>query len=567
MGAKKVMTYGRYIMVAVLVFYLILVWMYFKDNALQLTSKGLFLWFVLIPLIMVAAIIVIMWQQKKLERKASIPTLTTEKVQPTKQPDIYQLFIHSSIGLPEGENWSAIIANDEDLTVLSTDLSDFDGLPILTKPITRVITEPDLLYSLVEAKIFKEGAVNSDNVDEGYFEEQASDLDDLTLRLGALILQQLALNEAYLYTLAEHFEMLTHSNDYEANSAIHIHHEWQQHHIVSANNDSSADYTSTDTSIVRPTQLSIFICLPALADSAFIADMIKQQLSTYGIPEQHFIVTLVTSDDVDNSNIDDGTTTLNCPEQFIHKHLIRVSKAAMPEVCFLIAADSQINEPWLESNVYVDAAPNIIPTEASTLLIFSNKAAQDNLDMNDAVSFSLTEIGNALSKDNSNLLDTENNASAHNSNSHYNYSKNLKDIKQLLLDSSFDLSELNNTIISNANQSALNKKQLKSPKSEQSMTNDSLLEKSITILSDINPSPQPYDLSEFMTFTASFSEKGALVNEHHLGHYMPLNVWLKSFISLALLADLVNNDRQQSEHRLLITQHKSCCMLWLADSL
>ena len=213
MSVKKIIIYGRYVMLAVLDFYLILVWMYFKDNALQLTSKSLLLWFVLIPLVIVASIITLIWQQKRLQRKASVPTPSKNKEQAVVRPDIYTLFIKSSICLPEGQFWAEVIDNDDDLTVLSTDLQDFDGLPILTKPIAYLVTERTL---------HDEVGFNDEDT-----EEQAADLDSLTLRLSTLIEQQLSVNEDALSLLAEHFNKLIDNNNYEPNSAIHIHPEWQ----------------------------------------------------------------------------------------------------------------------------------------------------------------------------------------------------------------------------------------------------------------------------------------------------------------------------------------------------
>ncbi|MDN5897835.1 MAG: hypothetical protein L0H35_04145, partial [Psychrobacter sp.] len=86
-----------------------------------------------------------------------------------------------------------------------------------------------------------------------------------------------------------------------------------------------------------------------------------------------------------------------------------------------------------------------------------------------------------------------------------------------------------------------------------------------TTISDINPLKQPYDLSTYMNFLEAFIAKGALVNEHHLGHYMPLNNWLSPFISLSLFVNMVEKNQQESDEIFLVTQHKHCSMLWLAD--
>ncbi|WP_250162813.1 hypothetical protein [Psychrobacter sp. WY6] len=71
MGAKKILSYGRSVLVMILVLYLILVWMYFKDNARQLTSSGLLLWFVTIPLLFLGSIMALLWWQKKLDKQTT----------------------------------------------------------------------------------------------------------------------------------------------------------------------------------------------------------------------------------------------------------------------------------------------------------------------------------------------------------------------------------------------------------------------------------------------------------------------------------------------------------------
>lgn len=552
MSIKKAMAYGRYVMLAVLIFYLILVWMYFKDNALQLTPKSLLIWFVLIPLAIVTTIIILTWQQKKLELKVSAPTPVRNKPQADKQPDIHTLFIKSSICLPEGESWAEIVDNEEDLTVLNTDFQDFDGLPILTKPLSYLITDPNLHNELIESNMSNnfehDASLSNENI-----EEQTADLDDVTLRLSTLIHQQLALNEETLSTLSALFETLNYHDNNEPNSAISIHPEWQQPYIAGAA-DSESKKTATDSILASQIQLSFFICLPAYADSNTLKAIIKQQVLSYELPEQYFTITMISDDDNEENTNDDRVTPYS-PEGFINDQLIRLSKALEPEICFLIIADSQINESWLESSLYMDAKLNSLPTEASMLLLFSNQTAQDYLNM-DVTRFSFTNI-NDLSSDDTN--------STPNNSDRRHYANSLKYIKQLLVENSFNLPALEDTLPQSKSPSTPTKKQQKNSDSEQTMANDSLLNNKITALSDINPTTQPFDLVEFMTLIDSFNEKGALVNEHHLGHYMPLNVWLKSFIGLALLADLAPNKQQPLEFQLLITQYKRHCMLWLAS--
>lgn len=539
MSIKKVMGYGRYVMIAVLFCYIILVWMYFKDNAVQLTSKGLLLWFVLIPLILVFIIIMTLWRQKKSERKILTPSLSKNKEQPAKQPNIYNVYIKSSLYLPEGDSWADIIANEEDLTILSKDFSDFDGLPILTKPIAYVITDPDSHNRLIQSTIPNP---LEDNFNDEYLEDQVADLDDLTQRLSTMIQQLLLSNEDTLTLLVEHFAMLNYDKTHEPNSAIHIHPEWQQHYIASA---ADSDPENTASTLTSQTELSFFICLPALANTDIVTTIVKQQLLSYGLLEHHYTIATIHLET-------DGDAAEFAPESFINNRLVTLSRSLKAEVCFLIVADSQINQQWLESDQYLDTKHNIVPTEASTLLIFSNEVAQEQLDMT-SNNFLFTDINELLASDDTLDKNTAINSSFH-------YAKSLENIKQILFNNNFDLSALNKL---DAKNSSLLVKRTTIP--EQIIAEDSLLNNQVIALSDINPSTQPYDLSAFIEFVNSFNQKDALVNEHHLGHYMPLNVWLKSFIAVALLVDIATENKHPLEYRLLITQSNHHCTLWLAD--
>lgn len=91
MGVKKLITYGRYALALFLVIYLLLVWMYFKDNTLQLTSARLLLWFVIIPIILFGFIVFIKWRQKKSEAEELAPAQKISKKIKTPPIDSYQL--------------------------------------------------------------------------------------------------------------------------------------------------------------------------------------------------------------------------------------------------------------------------------------------------------------------------------------------------------------------------------------------------------------------------------------------------------------------------------------------
>ncbi|PKG35563.1 hypothetical protein CXF65_06655 [Psychrobacter sp. Sarcosine-3u-12] len=556
MGGKKLITYGRYALALFLVIYLLLVWMYFKDNTLQLTSARLLLWFVIIPIILFGFIVFIRWRQKKSEAEELAPTQKISKKIKTPPIDSYQLFIDSSICLPEGIDWPEIIDNDNDLTVLSEALSDFDGLPILTKPIEGVITEQTALY-----------AYDNELDNEAYPEDAAESLNELTLRLWALIDNQLTASDDALSVLAQHFERIMQQNIHEPNSALNIHPEWQQHYIASTPEDSSAE---DSLPVISLSTLSVYLSIPELADANYLVERLKQQLATYGIPEQLLTIQTIIADEDPNlpnknarhtdsfHNSHDGADSESYqPLQFIHGQLIALTKAATPEICLFITVDSQINEQWLEANLYADNASNLLPTEAGILLIFYNKAAKDLLDLDHKVRFSMTEIGEALPNDASSMA-AEVPQQAY-SNTRQHYLANLKTIKQLLLDNSFALLDRHDD-----KTKAEEKKSAQAIDNKTTMT-DALSENSITLLSDINPSTQPYDLSLLMTFIDEFIAQGALVNDHHLGHYMPLNSWLQPFLSLALLVSATKEQPQESDIKLLITQHKHRCMLWLAE--
>ncbi|WP_025652080.1 hypothetical protein [Psychrobacter sp. TB47] len=550
MGVKKLITYGRYALALFLVIYLLLVWMYFKDNTLQLTSARLLLWFVIIPIILFGFIVFIKWRQKKSEAEELAPAQKISKKIKAPPIDSYQLFINSSICLPEGIDWPEIIDNDNDLTVLSEALSDFDGLPILTKPIEGVITEQTALY-----------AYDNELDNEAYPEDAAESLNEQTLRLWALIDNQLTASDDALSVLAQHFERIMQQNIHEPNSALNIHPEWQQHYIASTTEDSSAE---DSLPVISLSTLSIYLSIPELADANYLVERLKQQLATYGIPEQLLTIQTIIADknprhtDSFHNSHDGADNETYQPLQFIHGQLIALTKAATPEICLFITVDSQINEQWLEANLYVDNASNLLPTEAGILLIFYNKAAKDLLDLDHKVRFSMTEIGEALPNDASSMA-AEVPQQAY-SNTRQHYLANLKTIKQLLLDNSFALLDRHDD-----KTKAEEKKSAQAIDNKTTMT-DALSENSITLLSDINPSTQPYDLSLLMTFIDEFIAQGALVNDHHLGHYMPLNSWLQPFLSLALLVSAAKEQPQESDIKLLITQHKHRCMLWLAES-
>lgn len=540
MSVKKVLSYGRFSLTLCLALYLVLVWLYFKDNAQQLTPAGLLLWFIIIPLLLLGSILTLLWWQKKQEKnennRSDSDVNTSNEDNETTMPETHPLFVYSRVCLPEGNYWSEVIDNNEDLTVLSEELTDAYGLPLLVKPIAR----------LTEAAFLPEVYGSSLDWGDETFEEEATHTQHLaspnstTLRLYALVHELLNLSDDILSNLAQHVYQY-HSEDKEqSNSAINVHPEWQQHYLVGAS-EQNTDETLSTTHLLPP-KLSIYLCLPSSADAPFLTTAVKNQLTEYLIPETAFSITSIVTDD--DSHAVDSTPTCNITA-FIHEHVMTLSQSDDPELCLVLVADSQINEEWLDDHPITSHDTTAVPTEAGTLLIFFNQAAQNVIDIDDKASVLLTEFG------------TSNDQNEESNNRHY--LMHLTAIKNLLIRNAMSLSSTNSA----------EKEEIKKPSDKQTdtknKTNVSLKDMSVNAISDINPLIQSYDVSVYLNFLESFIAQEALVKEQHLGHYMPLNSWLKSFISVSLFVDLANDSKQELEKTFLITQHKKSTLLWLAD--
>ena len=540
MSVKKVLSYGRFSLTLCLALYLVLVWLYFKDNAQQLTPAGLLLWFVIIPLLLLGSILTLLWWQKKQEKnennRSDSDVNTSNEDNETTTPETHPLFVYSRVCLPEGNCWSEVIDNNEDLTVLSEELTDAYGLPLLIKPIAR----------LTEAAFLPEVYGSSLDWDDETFEEEATHTQHLaspnstTLRLYALVHELLNLGDDVLSNLAQHVYQYHFEDKEQSNSAINVHPEWQQHYLVGASEQNTDETLSTTHSL--PPKLSIYLCLPSSADAPFLTTAVKNQLTEYLIPETAFSITSIVTDD--DSHAVDGTPTCNITA-FIHEHVMTLSQSDDPELCLVLVADSQINEEWLDDHPITSHDTTAVPTEAGTLLIFFNHAAQNVIDIDDKASVLLTEFG------------TSNDQNEESNNRHY--IRHLTAIKNLLIRNAMSLSSTNSA----------EKEEIKKPSDKQTdtknKTNVPLKDMSVNAISDINPLIQSYDVSVYLNFLESFIAQEALVKEQHLGHYMPLNSWLKSFISVSLFVDLANDSKQESEKTFLITQHKKSALLWLAD--
>ena len=566
MHSKKRLSYALYALTFIFIAYLLLTWMYFKDNAVQLTALRLLLWFIIIPIFLFGFILKLRLFRDKSDSKENKTELISNEKAELSSLETYRLFVKACISLPEGNSWSEIIDNKNDLTVLSEDLSDFDGLPILIKPIERVITEQNPLYLSQNKNDFANDdfEIEADNYeiyDETYNdddeEDRAQSTDTLTLRLCALIDEQLRLSDELLSLLAQHFSYLEQDND-EPNSAIHIHPDWQPHYLLGANSSNhnsnhSSDMDDEESSKDLPApalpKLSIYLCIPSLADADFLIHFIKQQLADYGIADSSFEVSIILAEDDSYQPLD-----------FIDEHLMTLAKAAIPVACLLITVDSQINEAWVESSLYETALDNTIPTEAGTLLFFSNKAAQEALNLENNSSILLTKVPNDTLNSLDNTTDADSDslqATSLKRDTRQHYAKNLQKIKHLLLNGTSTIAPVDKSKMQSIESQNLE------PIANGSTIKAITSKNNINALTDINPLEQAYNLSAFMTFIDSLIEKDVLVNEHHLGHYMPSNLWLKTFISLSLLVSQDELDKQESDLSFLITKHKNNCMLWL----
>jgi hypothetical protein len=291
--------------------------------------------------------------------------------------------------------------------------------------------------------------------------------------------------------------------------------------------------------------------VPEGADTDLLIAATKEQLSTYG-----FLDSLITINPIITSDTNPKNNVTYDPIQFINEHVMPLAQSASPELCLLIIADSQLNDEWLELQLYSSNTSNVIPTEAGVLLVFCNQAAQDVLNIDTCANILLTKIRAPDVKD----ISTQNaDINDHGQSdvcldNRRSYSHRLMRIKDLLLDNSFSLSS---TTDKTHTQTELDNTTDK--------TNVLYQKNNVTSMTDINPEKQPYDISVYMSFINALTEQDILVNEHYLGHYMPSNLWLKPFISLSLFVNLINTNKQESDFIFLETQHKQCSLLWLAD--
>ena len=561
--------YIQYALAVILILYLVLVWMYFKDNTSQLTASRLLLWFIIIPLFLFGMILLYRWRLRMTSQESENTEQKHDEIPKSIPIKSHQLFVQSSFSVPEGASWQDIIEErTEDLTTLSEHLHDMDELPVLIKPVSNLDIEAAYSSILTYQELSSDDWLDEDANDEtsanseehDYSSSSDIDREGVTVRLWALIYEQLNANAENIHLLATHLSTADFGE--EANVALHAHPDWQSHYIGHTA-DSVVEKDPTDMALNSAmnalSTLTLTLSISQDADATLLSALIKDYLFNCGIPIAKLSIHL-TSMDSDSSltnnsqlnHLNDANTENHLPISFMSQQLATLASDVSARVCLFIAADTHIHDSWVESQS--DSYPP--PTEAATLVIFYNAIAQHLLNP-DSVAVSLVEISPDIAKQT--RLDDEDTLDYSDMQARQYYAKNLLKIKQLLLENNFTPPPYPSKSLD------AEKGSRDQNSSAKAITDTEWLSKSLIAISDINPLSQSYDIALFMTFIEDFIEKGALVNDHHLGHYMPSNEWLKTFLSVSMLVDSVFNDAQELNHHFLITQHKRCCYLWFAE--
>lgn len=540
MAIKYISALGRYTVISIIVAYLFIVWLYFKINAMAFDSNPFIVWFMVIPIVFIIFILVLRWRRKRVEKQKQHPSTVSAKEKTDASPDCLALYLHSSLCLPEGQSWSEIIANTEDLTVLSNELLDEDQLPVLIKPI-GYLDDSDLDNHI---PYLEDTALDHDTALEIAEQQSSPNTIKVTYRLCMIIDELLTLNEPTLNAIAECLVDPAQRYSEIPNSSISMHPDWQQRYIAN-----SADGTEDDIRATHPflTQLSIKLFVPLTTDIDTVKAYVTTRLAEYSIAESLLVITAI---ELDSEAIPQA-------DSLIAEHLITMSQQTAPEISLCLAAESQTNAAWLAEH-HITASPTYdpaykVPSETGVLVLAWNEAAQKILAIKDVLipecRYSLTPFDFAESKP-----------------ARQQYSHTLKKIALYLTDSGIPADNLD-TKPNKSNPSTSNNNELRTADDKGSIINNPLMDKNIYFLSDINPVKQPYDLSEIMQISDDIRAKGALVNDYNLGHYGFSNDYLKSLISISLFINLSQIIEQESGITLLITQHASYCLLWQADTI
>jgi len=537
---KYVSTLGRYAVISIIVAYLFIVWIYFKTNAMAFDSNSFIIWFMVIPIVFIIFILALRWRRKRLEKQKQHPSTVSAKERSDTPPDSLALYLHSSLCLPEGQSWSEIIANTEDLTVLSNELLDEDQLPVLIKPI-GYLDDSDLDNHI---PCVDDTALDDDTALEVAEQQSSPNVIKVTHRLCMIIDELLTLSEPTLSAIAECLVDPAQRHSEIPNSAISIHPDWQQRYIANSTGGIEDDIRTTHPFL---TQLSIKLLVPLTTDIDAVKAYVTTRLAEYSITESLLVITAIELDSAETCQAD----------SILAEHLTTMSQQATPEISLCLAAESQTNAAWLAEH-HITASPTYdstykVPSETGVLVLAWNEAAQKILAINDVLisecRYSLTPFDFAESKP-----------------ARQQYSHILKKIARYLTDSGIPADNLD-TQPNKSNPSTSNTNELRSADDKGSIINNPLIDKNIYFLSDINPVKQPYDLSEIMQISDAIRAKGVLVNDYNLGHYGFSNDYLKSLISISLFINLSQIIEQESDTTLLITQHARYCLLWQADTI
>ena len=353
MVLEKTLTYVRYSLVAVLILYLGIVWLYFKDNASDLTVSSFVLYFLLLPLVLLSAIGALRWYQNKPPAKADSPSSegTQKDTTPEKPMVRHQLLISGHVLLPEGNEWQQVIDNNDDLTELNRTITDNFGLPILTKPIVDVDSEM-----------------------ASFTEDNAESELSFTQRIKTLIQIQLSAHNASLFSIGEHLSLST-MDDSAIDTASDIHPEWQHTHTLHIQQEDASDIALQP----KVSRFELYICLPADADQAHIKAAVVEQMADYDMSEAMLSVQFITAKDSHNE-----------PSTFISHTLCSIAEDSEPRLGMLLVADTQIDQTWLDNDADFHIDNNVVPTEAACALLLANRAASEIVPLADVLPVQLS---------------------------------------------------------------------------------------------------------------------------------------------------------------------------------
>jgi len=354
--SRKTLTYVRYSLVAVLISYLGIVWLYFKDNASSLTVSSFVLWFLALPLLFLSALGALRWYQNKPAVEDN-PTLDKPKtaVKSDKTPTSHRLLVSGHLLLPEGSEWAQIVDNNEDLTEINRALTDHFDLPKLIKPIAEV--EEQMAWS-----------------DQENSEISESNNHTFTQRITALLQLQLEAHDEALAAIGAHF--LDHYADHAAiDTASDIHPEWQHGATLHMQQEDVANAPAQPAL----TMFELYIYAPNDAEPTIIKKSITAWVEDYGIARDQLSVHLITAQDA-----------ISEPLTFINDVLRRVAETTEPRLGLLMMADTQIDQEWLDNYANISMTDDTVPTEAASALLFANHAAGEILSLEQLLSVQLS---------------------------------------------------------------------------------------------------------------------------------------------------------------------------------